>query len=411
MNKTGVLMIVILTTLGFSSKNSSATEYDVNICFWYEAAFSDTGTIQDPGVGDHFRNNNYKIARGAKVKVTRVFGNWDVFFDYVDVESGCTPPLTLNSIWNYRITIYSEAKLQNSNIVKLRNYWEAPSLYARVLSSTFKPNANGFYFFTWDDYDADWVPTIAAGTGFSLYRNHGDTYFETFYVYNYGCDGDISAFTGEYICLGTAGRRRRFSMAHEMGHNFIYLQAGVGRAYGYDYASNECEGPVDSHSFDSQEFQRAAAWEGIAQFYSASVWNNEEETNCDFDYYRAVDMDHDGDLDGENPDPWNPLYIYSCDYGVQFMDSHCDADDQENPPTLGNEFDWLRFWWDLHAREDVSITTISHIWEEANPDDEDGWTDGTAYLRLRSAAISNGISANTWDYWAAQNGVDHYLED
>lgn len=408
MNKTGVLMIVILTTLSFSSKNSSATEYDVNICFWYEVAFSDTGTIQDPGAGDHFRNNNNKIARGAKVKVTRVFGNWDVFFDYVDAESGCTPTLTLNSIWNYRITIYSEAKLQNSNIVKLRNYWDAPSLYARVLSSTFKPNANGFYFFTWDDYDADWVPTIAAGTGFSLYRNHGDTYFETFYIYNYECSGGSSGFTGEYICLSTGGRERRFSIAHEMGHNFIYIQADAGSAYGYDYSSTECPGSSGSHSFDSQEYQRAAAWEGIAQFYSASVWNNGDEENCEFDYYRSVDMNRNGLPDATDG---NPNYIYSCEVGVQFMDSNCDADDLENDPTLGNEFDWLRFWWDLHTDEEISITTISHIWEAANPDDEDGWNDGTAYSRLRSAAIGNGISANDWDYWAAQHGVDHFLED
>jgi hypothetical protein len=51
-----------------------------------------------------------------------------------------------------------------------------------------------------------------------------------------------------------------------------------------------------------------------------------------------------------------------------------------------------------------SVTDIFDTWNGANHDD---WTSPYVYSRLRNAAVFQGISNETWDYWGDWHGVNH----
>jgi hypothetical protein len=50
------------------------------------------------------------------------------------------------------------------------------------------------------------------------------------------------------------------------------------------------------------------------------------------------------------------------------------------------------------------VTDIFDIWNGANPED---WTAPCVYSRLGNAAVFQGISTETWDYWGDWHGVNH----
>jgi hypothetical protein len=83
--------------------------------------------------------------------------------------------------------------------------------------------------------------------------------------------------------------------------------------------------------------------------------------------------------------------------------SHCNGEPKDLQ-NKGNEFDWLRFWWDLHTDLDASVADIFLIWADANPHN---WDSSQVFARLRQHAPSHGISTGNFEAWGATNGNNH----
>src|SRR4029079_4258089 len=82
------------------------------------------------------------------------------------------------------------------------------------------------------------------------------------------------------------------------------------------------------HCLQSLEYTPTAQLEGYAQFFSARVWNDADNT-CLFRYYTQFRNDHAT----VSPPPFNA----SCSTFVNWCDNHCFA------AQGGTEFDWMQF--------------------------------------------------------------------
>ena len=76
----------------------------------------------------------------------------------------------------------------------------------------------------------------------------------------------------------------------------------------------------------------------------------------------------------------------------------------------GSEYDWMRYFWDMHTDQDVDIHTLIKLDDNANPHDwdPDGSTstanDDPAQFWLFSAAITGVYTEHLNEL---DNGVDH----
>ena len=132
-------------------------------------------------------------------------------------------------------------------------------------------------------------------------------------------------------------------------------------------------------------------------------------TGCEFRYYKSIDPFADG-----TPEP-NPAI--NCEGGNGSLSSGDYLDEICPTPHsyTGVEYDWLRFFWDLHTDSDseIAFTSLAVIFDMAQLDT---WNDeGTgpvahhAVPRLDWAA-DQGLSNPLLDEWFEEqedNGVEH----
>jgi hypothetical protein len=128
----------------------------------------------------------------------------------------------------------------------------------------------------------------------------------------------------------------KFTIAHELGHQqtISASQASFGSA-DLDYCYDPNVYPVapagcpSNHTFDSHEWQAAAAVEGIAHWYAVSVWNDVDLVECEnclagTRYVQPLAADD------------ARAYIVPRDTAL------CtDLDVPQCPAGVGNEWDWL----------------------------------------------------------------------
>lgn len=224
----------------------------------------------------------------------------------------------------------------------------------------------------------------------------------------------------------------------------------------------------------TKEYQATAAREGWADFVSAATFNDAGDSSCVFNLLGGVDADMDmipapappllpsfmdNGPDGNNdgmPDSGS-TYLVSCDeepitaalcsdwtsvwgpsagcsdtspFFVSTRDWLSDAIGANDPRGChGNinnrstEYDWLRFWWDLHTTEGVPLSRLNILLDNMDqrdwdPDDNGASSQGSTGLtddvtwRLTQAA-ANTVCFDPSDactsYVASQvsNGQDH----
>jgi len=134
----------------------------------------------------------------------------------------------------------------------------------------------------------------------------------------------------------TANARKKYTIAHEYGH-LQTLVSVIPQSLNYEdidfcYPSNcaDIDGMLN-HTFDSQEWQSAAAAEGFAHFYAMSVWNDLSESVG----VRATPGDDELSINAFKTDGM-PTSIYETQYDGA-MGDHGTA----------VERDWAFFLWDL----------------------------------------------------------------
>ena len=180
--------------------------------------------------------------------------------------------------------------------------------------------------------------------------------------------------------------RQKFLVGHEVGHAIeeVYQTARFGTMqylYGtYDQpADPACDSGMEAHTLTSREYTSAAIMEGFAHFVSADSYNNHNQTDGRFTYYKDdLGFPRDIPLEGEtafnmaNPHLSNRYYERVCN---------------GTAANAGTELDWMRFFWDLHTVGGGA----------------DGEHENLLQLRV-DAAFQGGPP------WNSQNGY-HLLED
>lgn len=388
-----------------------AAIYSVKFCFKYGTDFIDRTT------GDYWIWAGNRTARGIRARIYDQ-DNDVVWYDYTDPDTGCTPNLQLYSAYKYKIRLYSQAKVYNDNRVYVLTDETDRIRYGYWAAYNFTPSSSGTYTFTWLNSRPGYtenVANMAAAGGWSIHRRYGGTSNQIYYLFHQECPGasgsckGMRAINGRdsypvvFIGDGLQGRKRKFIISHELGHALGSMRdeyskvssTGYGLDAGVNTTASTCA-TGDGHKFSSEEWQSAAANEGFAHLYAATVWNNYSQNDCDFHYYKSDDFHpRDGVTDTSR--------VYSCESGHKFLDNECYGGGSHTLHS-GNEADWLRFWWDLHTDGSVLFGDISRIWDRANPR---SWSDGNVYSRLRSAGVATGISGSYWDFLATYNGVKH----
>jgi hypothetical protein len=149
-------------------------------------------------------------------------------------------------------------------------------------------------------------------------------------------------------------------IAHEIGHQVQRKLNGVpARLYRFknglpcdDYltdsqcqaddvtigASCRCEHIVSSnrlHCLQSRETMTATDAEGFGHFIAARIWNNANDGDCSFNYYKEF-----RELGGVVK---LPPHKVDCQAATRWRDNQCFASDR------GTEYDWLQFFWNLNT--------------------------------------------------------------
>lgn len=377
----------MLTALALLISQAHAVNYTVTFCADYSIDFDDA----DSGVGDdYFTSNSDRPARGARVRVMRNDTGTDAYYDYTDWDGanpGCTSALTLDSTKTYRVSVHSRA-LVNGNYINVLDDDSMNNLYVYTAYANCAPTSSTTV--TFDTSIADqW--NIAAAAGWAMYRRAAGLSGENFDMYTETCpSGGGSCRSGNAIYLDSPADSK-YVINHEFGHLVAYRKNGNAAAStSYAATLNNCyTDNTRSHEAVSKEYQSAAANEGYGHYYAAVAFNQTDQTDCGFAYYKSTDWD----LDTFTDDIW-----VTCESGPitgvdggDYVGDWCTG----TLTNRGTEWDWLRFLWDLDTDEGVSTTTIFDIYNTANPNSWNATGDGTgsAYpaTRLRDAANTEGV--------------------
>ena len=386
------------------------------VCIRYQPDYDDIH-----GGEDWWMTASEREARGIRIRITAADNSIgdDLFYGYVNAETGCTPTMLVKSSGRYGIRAYSQARISDpaGNFVDVHQPVGSHSRYWIQLTSNAAPGNVSYVWTNNAKYQAD-VVNVAAVVGHALNKRYGGLDGEEFHVYPASCrfapgqgscyEDDASDLpgidSGDALFLSGGARRRKFVIAHEVGHAVAAKQeeppAEAAIAPWHDPKCNERG--ASSHELTSKEHQSTAAKEGFAHFYAATIWNDRLQKDCAFAYYKSVDHDLDGT---PTTDPW-----VSCEDGADFLTKAGCAEEG-----FANEWDWMRFWWDLHTDADVSFVDIAEIWAQADTHTWNTVHDPTRsadapFARIRTAFRArfptNAALQKAFDTYANFNGVN-----
>lgn len=266
--------------------------------------------------------------------------------------------------------------------------------------------------------------TLAASAGFAFYRARQGVEDATMRIVDCDDDGCSSA---HYDSSGLASslsrvrvydgtdtsaddhRRRKFVIAHELGHSWAQLLTGQFElAFDSTFWGNGCcawchDAIISGYTMNGDEWNVVGARESYAHFYAARVWN---DTSDNAGVFRWID-NTTYDLEcytASNPSGGRKINACvgtaSCKLGKSI-----------------NE-DWMRFWWDVHTPTSSSTFTAGQLADIYTYTQTHGTLAGTypQYIvtkdtyhdAFRNAMIhvtSNQTLIDLWDSKAFYNAV------
>ncbi|RME24231.1 MAG: hypothetical protein D6798_11685 [Deltaproteobacteria bacterium] len=403
-----------------------ARALDVPIWFQYAVDFTDASTSSGD---DYLTDLSPVAAAGVLLRVTRLSDGVLLYDDFVadsGTDVGCATVTGMSAFEDYRLAVVSKASV-NGNIVSVLNNDTDNAKYACVVPS-FRPSSVPGLTVTLTTNIADQWRTMAAAT-WAMRRSNAGLSGENlrFYTQRYvNPDGSMCGscvrlvdsgpplILAAYMCPSAEclNTFTKTLIVHEMGHMVArYANAGqkAHANYGYVPPPGGCIGEAgDSHALNSEEYQGAAAAEGIAHFWAAYAFNDESELDCAFDWYGDwIDWENNGHTTGS---VWDADLVSCAIYPNLALLTHGigSGDYAADMCTAGAgravEYDWLRMLWDLVSAEGIPVEDVYDIWDAADPQ---GWaSDGTD----AAAAMSAGAATVGWqpetDTEAAFNGTD-----
>lgn len=408
---------------------AQAATYNVTFCAEYDVVYSDADSYGD----DYVTTDGTYPARGARIKVTRNRDGaviHDGFAQDSGASAGClSSALALSSTETYDVKVKSYASV-NGNTLYVYSDDTVFGIYGYGPGS-YSPTASTTYTVTTPTGATQW--NIANAVGHAMWRRAAGLSGEVFRFMNEdnspSCGGCYDR-NNDWVYLSSTRADDKYVIVHEFGHmlaaraNYAAGCATASCAATHSYSAtvdncytNDTSSPSTTHEANSKEYQSSAVWEGIAHYYSAAAFNQTDQADCTWVYYKDTDWNLDGDvLDTQENNPFAvscELYPTNAAF-PDYLGNQCSG-------TLTNratEYDWLRFFWDLDYDQGVTTTSIYRIWDDADSDDWNATGNGAdtddatpctptpSYPsgRLRCAADLNG-HLTAWDNEDNYNGV------
>lgn len=374
---------------------ATAQAYDYTFCIYYRADTIDSGFGEDY----YTSTNNWK-ARGAHIKVMQHLWPYSTQWEgFASESSGCFA--FSSSLDRFIVRIYAEAEfgpIDQRVRVTARPTTNDPIPYWNITTGVL---ASGQY--SWVS-PAGPTSTMMGIGDFSAYwwHTHGAPWSGSIpgplvdiNLVNQICPSGVGSCAYpdfQYIEPGSEGRK--FLVAHEVGHQ--YFRGVLGGAWPWDCSVNEggraCQfdnGQNTAHALHSKEFQSCALSESFAHFFATDVFNDHDETDGHFHYYKTG---YPASVDVES----------GPEGGVTaFMENTCSGSDGGR----GVELDWLRAFWDYHTNAPSTGDPghggiISQIIAS--------YTNNPTYFHANAYWYFLDESwQERWEESAAWNGIDH----
>ncbi len=241
--------------------------------------------------------------------------------------------------------------------------------------------------------------------------------------------GDTDEGANRVDLSSYAAQHNRYRAGWELGRLMTAYRdtGGIGCASAdLSLGNSYCDGNTllsgfeHDHHYLRMMFQSRAGCDGTADFYNSLIWNRLEVGTQEDCEYRLTNPE-DVDLMNDPPDVvWEivPTLAFSCHNPAYsdwlwFWTTYADGalDCTGDVTNRGTREAWLNYYWQMAVEEEVPLTTLWQVWDDANPAD---WceTDNAAcassrrpVTRLETAANHNGVLAQHLD--AENDGVDH----
>lgn len=416
----------------FMAASAWASPYNVTFCAKYDVVYTDASSYGD----DYVTTNGVYPARGARIKVVRNSDGY-VVYDGFSQDSGttpgCIPALSLVVGQTYNVKVQSYASVNNNTLYVYDNNGAFGLGISGYGPAAYAPTSNATYNITTPSGVTRW--NIANAVGHAMWRRAAGLSGEVFELVNADSPagyGGCYDRTDDLVYLSSTRADDKYVIVHEFGHmltaraNYEASCASTSCAASNSYAAtvdncktNDTNVPSTTHEANSKEYQSAALWEGIAHYYAAVAFNQTDQSDCTWVYYKNTDWNLNGNiLDSQET---VPIAVSCEDYPTvanfsDYLGVKCNGILENR----GTEYDWLRFFWDLDTDQGVSTTSIYEIWNAANPhtwnstgNGYDNYTDTSPCVtpvpsyptgRLRCAAFNSG-HLTAWDGEDTFNGV------
>ena len=111
------------------------------------------------------------------------------------------------------------------------------------------------------------------------------------------------------------------------------------------------------HCLQSREGLGDAITEGYAQFYASKIFNNPNESDCSFGYYKEFLSMGGAEFPSALPVPnW-----HKCNTPIQWMENWC----ENGSARRGTEYDWMGFLMAVNVGSGVDMATVGTILGDA----------------------------------------------
>ncbi|MEQ1507538.1 MAG: hypothetical protein ABMB14_35235 [Myxococcota bacterium] len=415
---------------------ASAAPFNVSqrFCIFVDIAFKD-----EDGGDRWFDDSVDKEARGFAVEVRKhnLIGAgstlvWSGWTEWNGADAGCTPFVTMqhdNAVpqgYRYLVRVRSDgAQVRGNTIHSYTTPANADAAVTDVLVF-YSPTVNNIKVYPpplSGGSEKRWNVLVTAA--FALSMHDGD--LDSTYTFGQAVDGGDPAddvgyhFSPNLVYLDD---RKRWVYMHELGHAVSDYAAGD-HAMPFDYTSStdNCgDAPVD-HALLEQEWQSAAAVEGIATWYAEITFNEVyTDADCELAYWRSVDWDNNQSPDTLAAIPHDcigdPDGSGTFADEVDWLRNLTDAPDSEGCNSVltnkGVEYEWSRYFWSMVTQHGYSISQIWAVWNGASPstwDDigatADVWDDPANRVAVSVWVILGSPPSTEGTDAAEAHGLDH----
>jgi hypothetical protein len=385
--------LVAITALFGATSSASAADYE--FCIVYHAQTIDSGIGED-----HYVANTWWKSRGARTRVRRVDTGANVFQGYASLVNGC---FTFSSdASQFYVDIFSQTRLGATNNITVNAFDANGDLPHWTVLTSDRLSPGRHYYYNQASHASNLIAIgsfithwVDSHSGTPVTASHTMTLHDRdcLTIPGNSCNDDY-----DHVSIQPDGNQRKFLIGHEVGHNLYAMHRDDGTFGDFDCTLNSGGAActystgisTNEHALHSKEYASCALSEGFAHFAAVDAFNDHDQTDGFFHYYKP-----------------NYPTIVNAQNGATggstaFMEASCSGTDDGH----GVELDWMRAFWNYRTDAGAEPSTAQIMSQIEAAHDDGSFTPTTAYDRLLETATDDGFGDRLEEIWQEQ-GADH----